>query len=198
VLSLSEQEIDWTDPAMLGLSIEDLAQQYAIDTDTVLTAAIEAAVTEGTETTLSLTATLAQTVAAIAASAGVVYGTAKRMADVIYVAVDRWTFLAGLTDTTGRPAFPIAGAGPLNAAGINVDGVARFTGMNVLGLDVVVDPNFSANVFITAASSLVEFYEQNKGLLTINVPSTLEVQYAYRGYVAANVYSQALNGIEAS
>lgn len=198
VLSLSEQEIDWTDPAMLGQAVVDLAQSYAIDTDTVLTAAIEAAVTEGTETVLSLTATLAQFVAGVASSANAVYTSAKRLPDTLFVAPDRWAYIASLVDTTGRPAFPIAGAGPLNAAGLNAGGVATFSGMNVLGLNVVVDPNFSANVMIVAASSLVEFYEQDKGLLSVNVPSTLEIQYAYRGYVAANVYAQALNGIEAA
>lgn len=53
VLSLSEQEIDFTDRAMLGLAVQDLAESYAIDTDLRQTAAIEASITEGTDTVLS-------------------------------------------------------------------------------------------------------------------------------------------------
>lgn len=198
VLALSEQEIDWTDPAMLGLAIEDLAQQYAIATDTVLTAAITAAASDATETVLSITPTAAQLVTALAAAAGVVYAASKKQPDTVFVDVAQWAVLAGITDTTGRPLFPIVGAQSQNVAGNNVGGIASFTGFNVLGLNLVVDPNFAvANTFILAVSSLVEFYEQNKGLLSINVPSTLEVQYAYRGYVAANVYAQGLGLIEA-
>jgi len=194
VLSLSEQEIDWTDPAMLGLSIEDLAESYAIDTDTVLCAAIVAAVTEATETIMVATPTAAQFITAIAASAAAVFTSARKLPDTLFASVDEWATLAGIVDTTGRPLFPIVGS--QNVAGVNTQGIASFTGFNVMGLNVVVDPNFPAATLIAARASLVEFYEQNKGLLSINVPSTLEVQYAYRGYIAANVYAQALNGIE--
>lgn len=197
VLSFSEQEIDWTDPAMLGLAIEDLAESYAIDTNTVLTAAITAAgVTAGSTTALALAPTAAAFVAAVAASAAKVFSSSKKMADVLFSDVSEWANLVAITDTTGRPLFPIAG--PYNEAGSNTDGVATFTGFTVLGLRLVVDPNFATNTLITARSSLVEFYEQNKGLLSINVPSTLEVQYAYRGYVAANVYSQGVNAFALS
>lgn len=195
-LSLSEQEIDWTDPALLGLAIQDLAAQYAIDTDTLLATAISTAALDANETVLSLTANAAAVVTAVAAAAAQVYSTAKRMADVIFVDVNRWAFLAGLTDGDGRPIFPIAG--PFNTAGVNNDGVANFSGLKILGLEVVVDPNFTSNFWAVGVSQLCEFYEQNKGLLSINVPSTLEVTYAYRGYAAANVYSQALSPFDAA
>lgn len=191
VLALSEQEIDWTDPALLGLAIQDLAESYAIDTDTVLTAAIVAAASDANETVLSLTCAASDLIPAVASAAGTVYGLAKRMADVLFVSVDRWSYLAGMVDGDGRPLFPTAGA--FNTAGLNSAGVATFTGFSILGLKVIVDPNFVSNTWIVGVSSLCETYEQNKGLLSINVPSTLEVQYAYRGYFAANVYANALS-----
>ncbi len=194
-LALSEQEVDWTDPAMLGLSIQDLAQQYAIDTDEELCDAIEAAAIDANETVLSLTASLADFVAGVASAAATVYGNAKRMADKLFVAIDRWAYIASLVDGDGRPAFPIAG--PFNTAGMNAGGVATFSGMNVLGLEVVVDPNFATNFWAVGVSSLAEFYELDKGLLQIAAPSTLETIYAYRGYVATNVYSQGFSGFEA-
>lgn len=196
VLALSEQEIDWTDPALLGLAIQDLAESYGIATDTVLTAAIVAAAVSGNKTILSLTAASADFIAALASAAGTVYGNAKRMADTLFVSVDRWAYLAGLVDGDGRPLFPIAG--PLNNAGMNANGVASFAGFSILGLDVVVDPNFVSNTWIVGVASLCETYEQNKGLLNIAVPSTLEVQYAYRGYFAANCYQNAFSPFAAS
>jgi hypothetical protein len=197
VLALSEQELDWTDPAMLGQAILDLARQYAITTDTVLTAAITAAAADSTETILANTgATLAQVITAISAASLVVYQNAKVPADVLFVDPIWWAQLAALSDTTGRPAFPIAG--PFDVAGKNDAGVSSFGGFNIMGLKVVVDPNFAGQTMIAAASQYVEFYEQDKGLLSVNVPSTLEVQYAYRGYVAANVYAQGLALVESA
>ncbi len=198
VLSLSEQEVDWTDPAMLGLAIQDLAESYAIDTDNVLCDAIEAAATanDSTETILAATLpTAAAFVAAVTAASGVAYASAKRLPDTLFVDTNWWSRILGIVDTTGRPVFPPAGQS-VNSHGTS-DGVTSFGGINVLGLNVVVDPNFTADFMCVAVSSLVEFYEQNKGLLSINAPSTLEVQYAYRGYVAANVYNQAIASIEA-
>lgn len=197
VLSMSEQEIDWTDPALLGLAIQDLAESYAIATDTVLTAAIVAAASDATETILAAALpAAADFVAAVTAASGVVYAASKKLPDTLFVDINWWTRLIGIVDLDGRPLFPYAGQS-VNSSGTNTGGVSSFGGYNVLGLNVVVDPNFAANTMIVAVSSLCEFYEQNKGLLTINAPSTLEVQYAYRGYVAANVYTQGLGLIEA-
>jgi hypothetical protein len=189
-LALSEQEIDWTDPAMLGLAIQDLAEQYAIDTDTVLTAAIEAKVTSNV-TTLALDAGPQDFAVAFAEAAGAVYDTSKKVPDTVYASVDRWVYLLGLTDDDGRPLFPAGGG--TNTLGSLV-GATGFSG-NVNGLRLVVDPNFSDGTLIVAASQLVEFYEQDKGLLSVNAPSTLEVIYAYRGYVATNVYAAGLQGL---
>ncbi len=196
VLSLSEQEIDWTDPQMLGLAIQDLAESYAIDTDTVLTAAIEAQADQASAVVLSLTAAPDVFLKAIADAAGVVYAAAKRLPDTLFVSVDRWSYLLSLVDTTGRPLF-LSGQ-QFNSIGSGGNASSFSGSMNIAGLNVVVDPNFNTNVWCVAASSLVEFYEQDKGLLSINVPSTLEVQYAYRGYAAANVYPQAICGFETS
>ncbi len=115
VLSLSEQEIDWTEPAMLGLAIQDLAQSYAIATDTVLTAAIEAQADQSSAVVLSLTAASDVLFAAIADAAAVVYSASKKLPDTFFCAVDRWAYLAALTDGDGRPLFP--NAGPMNVPG---------------------------------------------------------------------------------
>lgn len=193
VLSLSEQEIDWTDPAMLGLAVQDLAEQYAIDTDAFLCAAIEAKITSNV-TTVADDAALADFNAALAEAAAAVYSTGKKLPTVLLAGTNRWAYLAGLTDDTGRAAFPIVG--PQNANG-QLEGVGSFAG-NVNGLQLVVDPNFDPDTLVVAASQFVEFYEQNKGLLNVQAPSTLEVQYAYRGYVAANVYAQGLQALAPS
>lgn len=193
-ISLSEQEIDWTSPEMLGVTVQDLARQYGIVTDDVLCTAIETASTASVQTVVSLTATLAQFTTAVAAAASTAYGTAKKLPDTLYVAPDRFFYLAGLADTTGRAAFPVYN--PTNAVGANPSGIGGWSGMTVLGLKVVVDPNFTANLWTVAVSDYVEWYEQVKGLLQIAAPSTLETTIAYRGYAAANVYTQGFGAME--
>lgn len=193
-LSLSEQEIDWTTPEMLEVEVQDLARQYGITTDNVLCDAIEAASTAAVQTVVSNTATALVLLPAIAAAAGIAYGTAKELPDTLFVAPDRFFYLAGLTDTTGKPVFPVVN--PQSAFGTNPDGIKGWSGMNVLGLRVVVDPNFTAGLWTVAVSQYVEWYEQVKGLLQIAAPSTLETTVAYRGYASANVYTQAFGPLE--
>jgi hypothetical protein len=176
-----------------------LAESYAVATDTVLTAAIVAAAAANDANEQVLAAaqpTAAAFVAAIAGAAAQVYSTSKRFPDVIYADVNWWARIIQIVDLDGRPVFNLSGSTAFNAWGGNPGGTTSFDA-TVLGLKLVVDPTFAADTLIVGASSLVEFYEQNKGLLTINVPSTLSVEYAYRGYCAANCYSQGLGLIEA-
>lgn len=195
--ALSEQERDWTEPAMVALGVQDLAEQYGIATDDAHCTAIETASTASAATTLSLTAASDAVIAAVAAASGIAYGTSKKMPDVLFAAPDRFFYLAALTDGDGRPVFPVSGGTIVNSAGSNGPGVTSWGSMNVLGLRVVVDPNFTANFLSVAVSNLVEAYEEEKGLLTVEAPSTLETLFAYRGYFASNVYSQGFGALEA-
>lgn len=195
-VALSEQELDWTDPAMLAVTVEDLAEQYAVTTDNALCDAIETASTASVQTVVSLTAASDVQIKAIAAATAVAYGTSGKLPDTYFVSVDRWAYLLGLCDGDGRPLFPVANV--INSAGTNPAGVTGFTGFNILGLNVVVDPNFTSGFQAVAVSQLVEVYEQNKGLLQIAAPSTLETVIAYRGYFATNVYTQGFGALEQS
>lgn len=195
VVAISEQEEDWTDPAMLGLIPTNLAEMYAIKTDDVLCTALESAVTSN-KTVLSNTAALDVFIAAVASASVAVYTASKKLPDTLFVAPDRWAYIISLTDDDGRPAFPIANV--VNSAGMNTPGVRSFGGLNVLGLNVVTDPNFASGTWQVAASQLVESYEQVKGQLQIAAPSTLETIIAYRGYFATKVWTEGINGFKTS
>lgn len=185
-VDISEQDIDWTDPAAFNLLTTDLAEQYAIATDTVLTAAISAAAT--TKQTCSLTAAPDVFQKAVASASASVYSASKSLPTTLFAAPDRLSYIQGLTDTTGRPIYAQVGA--QNAPG-SVSDVTSWGG-NVAGLNLVVDPNFAAGTLIVAAPRYVEVYEQDKGLAQINLVSTLGVRIAYRGYFTEQIYSQAL------
>jgi hypothetical protein len=98
----------------------------------------------------------------------------------MFVSADIWEGLLGLSDTTDRPLFPQVG--PMNAQG-NL-GVNQYGG-NAFGLSVVVDRNFAAGTLIVGDATGYELYEQQKGAMSIESPSTLSRTLAFRGYFAA-------------
>jgi len=52
------------------------------------------------------------------------------------------------------------------------------------GCRVVRDRNFAANTLILGDTSGFEIYEQQKGAISVDVPSTLSRTIAFRGYFA--------------
>ena len=61
---------------------------------------------------------------------------------------------------------------------------ANSTDMMAFGLKVVVDRNFAASTVIVGDPSGYEIFEQQKGAISIDVPSTLSRTIAFRGYLA--------------
>jgi len=51
-------------------------------------------------------------------------------------------------------------------------------------LKLVADKNFAAGTMIVARGAAVEFYEQIRGITSVEVPSTLGRTFSYYGYVA--------------
>ena len=63
-------------------------------------------------------------------------------------------------------------------------GPAQYAG-NAFGLQVVVDRNFASGTAIVGDASGYELFEQQKGTMSIESPSTLSRTIALRGYFAA-------------
>lgn len=193
VLNVSEQDLDWTDPALMQLAIEDMAESYAISTEAEAALAIETAVVHSTnDGTLGVTVppTPAQFQTAIANGAASLYAASKALPDVLFAAPDRWAYMAGLVDSTGRPIYP--SLGPTNAPGqlqaTSWDGAP-------LGLKLVVSPAFRAGFTALGVSRFCEKYEQVKGQIQIPSPSTLAVTVAYRGYFTTNVQTKGIQAL---
>jgi hypothetical protein len=97
-----------------------------------------------------------------------------------------------MKDGENRPLFPQIG--PMNAAG-TMGGAVSYNG-NPLGLQLVVsnqildqaigDNDAEDYAFIFNARS-IEVYEQQKGAISVDVPSTLGRQLSFRGYFAPKV-----------
>lgn len=182
-LSISFQDRDWTEPEILNLVVTDMSSQYAVQTDTAACSELVTNV-KATEALDPAKATAAETIKAVANAAATIGGKIFEMPDTLFVSFDRWAFLAGLTDTTGRPAFPYIN--PQNSAG-SAGGGARSMEMNVMGLRVVADANLPVGTMIVGRSDLLETYETIGGQVSVVAPTTLSFTLAYYGYFATKL-----------
>jgi HK97 family phage prohead protease len=180
-VNISEADIDWTDPAILQVVLDDMGRIYANATDNY---AADTLVSGATVTQAFALADIAKPEvwsAEIAeASATILSSSNGNLPTHLFVDPTRWRNLLALSDTANRPLFPQVG--PMNAYG-NL-GVNEYGG-NAFGLSVVVDRNFASGTCIVGDASGYELYEQQKGAISIDSPSTLSRTIAFRGYFAA-------------
>jgi HK97 family phage prohead protease len=184
-VSLSIQDLDFTDPASLNIILNDLVGEYLIASDNVAADAITAgasasgatwAVTAGDPTTL---------ISAIYTSAYNILLATNFLPDHIFVAPGVWQALGAQLDADNRPVFPYVGAAGL--MGVNAMGSANITVANTFnpfGLNLVADKNFAAGTMVVARGLAIEFYEQVRGLMSVELPSTLGRNFSYAGYVS--------------
>lgn len=181
-VTLSMQDIDFTSPAAMQLILNDLMGEYMLASDNfaadaLLAAATSSGVWDGTVTDLMKSI--------YDAAVDVSNGT-NFFPDTIFVSPDVWGQMGQLVDGSNRPVFPYVGAPGLQ--GMNALGGGNATtwvGSNPLGLEIVVDSNFAAKtMIITNSQKAFEFYEQVRGLMSVEVPSTLGRTFSFYGYVS--------------
>jgi HK97 family phage prohead protease len=179
-VTLSEQSIDWSQPEIISLVLDDMGRIYANATDNVAAdnlvagASVTSNFTAASETDASYWASWIA-----GAATTILSGSNGNLPTHIFVSPDFWGTLLSLSDTADRPLFPQVG--PMNAFGNLTPGQPNG---NAFGLSVVVDRNFAANTLIVGDASGYEIFEQQKGALSIDVPSTMSRTIAFRGYLA--------------
>ena len=179
-VTLSEQSIDWSTPEIVGLVLDDMARIYANATDNVAADNLRTGATVTSNfanASLDDPATWAAWVAGAAAT--ILSGSNGNLPTHMFLSPTIWQKLLGLSDTADRPLFPQVG--PMNAFGNLAPGQANG---NAFGLSVVVDRNFTETTLIVGDATGYEIFEQQKGAISIDVPSTLSRTIAFRGYLA--------------
>jgi hypothetical protein len=185
-VTLSVQDIDFTSPGAMQIILQDLVGQYMFASDNIAADAIVA----GVKTPAAGTWTFNQTdpsslMGAIYDAAFAILVATNFLPDHIFVAPGVWNLLGLQLDGEKRPVFPYVGAAGLQ--GVNAMGTANVTVANTFnpfGLNLVADRNFAAGTMIVARGSACEFYEQVRGILSVEVPGTLGRTFSYYGYVA--------------
>lgn len=184
-VTLSIQDVDFTDPASLNIILNDLVGEYMLASDNVAADAITSGATaSGATWTVSSTDPSSLFNALYTAAYNILTNT-NFLPDHCFVDPNVWLYLGKQLDGDKRPVFPYVGAAGLQ--GMNAAGTANITQMstfNPFGLTLVADKNFAASTLVVARGEAIEFYEQVRGLMSVELPSTLGRNFSYAGYVS--------------
>jgi hypothetical protein len=180
-VNISEADIDWSDPAILSVVLDDMGRIYSNATDNYAADTLVSGATVTQNFTGADTDEPASWAAWVSGAAQTILSSSNgNLPTHMFVDPEIWGDLLALTDSSKRPLFPQVG--PMNAYGNLAPG--QYNG-NAFGLQVVVDRNFAANTLIIGDASGYELFEQQKGAISIDSPSTLSRTIAFRGYFAA-------------
>jgi HK97 family phage prohead protease len=183
-VTFSAQDIDFTSPAAMQLVLNDLMGEYMLETDNIAAdALLTAASASGT-----WDLTPEDLVKSIYDAANDIANGRNWFPTHMFVSPDVWAQLGQVVDSNKRPLFPYVGAGLTGQNALGGAEASSWNG-NPLGLQLVVDSNFAAKTMIitrvgTGAGDAFEFYEQLRGLMSVEVPSTLGRTFSYYGYVS--------------
>jgi HK97 family phage prohead protease len=182
-VELSEASMDWSQPEVLGALLDDMGRIYANTVDNVAADALLAGTTNSNNFTAADIAKPEVWVAWMyQAASDILTGSNGNLPTHLFLSPNMWQQLGNLSDDTGRPLFPQIG--PMNAFGTLAPGD---TSGNAFGLQVVVDRNFASSTMIIGDPTGFENWEQMKGAISIDNPSTLSRTIAFRGYFASKM-----------
>lgn len=180
-VNISEADIDWSDPAILQVVLDDMTRIYANATDNYAADNLKTGATVTQNFAAASVADPAYWASWVATAAQTILSSSNgNLPTHLFMSPDYWGYLLSLSDTSDRPLFPQVG--PMNAYGNLAPGQANG---NAFGLSVVVDRNFAAETVVIGDASGYELFEQQKGAMSIESPSTLSRTIAFRGYFAS-------------
>jgi HK97 family phage prohead protease len=180
---LSEEDMEWTEPSVLGLLLDDMARVYANETDNVAADNLKTGATQtngiGAWSNVSDPAVLVDWIGEAATL--ILTQSNGNLPTHLFVSPDIWEKLIAVVDGQDRPLFPIIS--PVNAFGQGVGPTT--TSGNVFGLTLVVDRNFANETLIMGDPSGFEIFEQQKGALQVEAADgSLSRYIKFRGYFA--------------
>jgi HK97 family phage prohead protease len=186
-VTLTMQDMDFTDPAAMNLILADLAGEYMIATDNI---AADALVAGKTASGSTWTVTAGDPTSLINS----LYDAAREIAEDsnyfpthLCVSPDVWEKLGSQLDSNKRPVLGYTTNGVLGQNSLGRVGGLAYTAMDVMGLQLVVDNNFAASTMLVTYAPGFEIFEAQQGVLSIANPSTLSRTFSYYGYFSTFV-----------
>ncbi len=188
-VTLSVQDMDFTDPSSMSLILNDLAGEYLIATDNIAADNMVAGKTASGSTWTVTAGDPTSLVNSLFDAAREIAEDSNYFPTHLFVSPDVWEKLGSQLDSSKRPLFPaVNGQNFVQQNGLGTaSGALNYNSMNPLGLQLVVDNNFAASTMLVVYAPGFEVYEQQKGILSVEVPSTLSRTFSYYGYFATFV-----------
>jgi len=184
-IQIAQQTMDFTDPAAMNIILNDLAGQYLKQTDDI---AVDYLVAQKQASGSTWTVTAgdpSSLMSAIYACAVNISTNTNLFPTHMVVSPDVWSKLGAQLDSSKRPLFPAIGApGLIGQNTLGAGNATSWSGMNPLGLELVVDGNAASGTLLIVHAPAIEFYEAQQGMRSVEVPDLLARTFSYYGYFA--------------
>ena len=182
-VEISEASMDWSSPEVLGALLDDMGRVYANRTDLLACSELVSGTTNSNNfANASITDPAEWVRWMYQAAADILTGSNGNLPSALAVSPNIFQYLGQLVDGQDRPLFPQVG--PMNAYGTMTPGSDSAV---AFGLRLVVDRNLGATDMVIMDPTGIECWEQQKGAISVEQPSQLSRQIAFRGYFAAKV-----------
>lgn len=174
-VNVSRQNIDFSNPSIIDTVVNDLAAQYAIETEAVFAAAVAAAATGTTGYGLASAASQTSIAKAIWTATGTVFGKTKGKGRLFIAVSPTVLQLFG-------PLFQPFNAQNSQSPGLSATNYGTGVLGTISGLPVILSAGLQSGKAYLGSTAAVEAYEQRVGTLQATEPSVLGMQIAYAGY----------------
>jgi hypothetical protein len=186
-VTITEQDMDFTDPSSMDLILNDLVGEYLITTDNVAADALVAGATASGSTWTFDQDNPATLIDALYDAAREITEDSNYFPTHLCVSPNIWEKLGRQLDGSNRPVLGYVTDGIMGQNSIGKTTGLAYTKMNVLGLDLVVDNNFATDTMLVVYAPGFEIYEQIKGIVSVQNIQKLGREFAYYGYFATFV-----------
>jgi HK97 family phage prohead protease len=186
-VTLTMQDMDFTDPSSMNLILNDLAGEYLIATDNIAADNLVAGKTASGSTWTVTANDPTSLISSLYDAAREITEDSNYFPTHLCVSPDVWEKLGSQLDGSKRPILGYTTNGVIGQNSIGRVGGLQYTGMDVMGLSLVVDNNFAASTMLVVYAPGFEIYEAQQGVLSIANPSTLSRTFSYYGYFATFV-----------
>jgi HK97 family phage prohead protease len=195
-VTLSIQDIDFTDPSALQLVLNDLAGEVLIKTDDIAADALVAGKTASGSTWTVTANDPSSLIESLYDAAREITEDSNYFPTHLCVSPDVWQKLGQQLDGSKRPVLGYTTNGVIGQNSIGRVGGLAYNAMDVFGLDLVVDNNFASGTMLVVYAPGFEIYESGASLQSFENPSTLgrtlSIHQYFATFVAKSSFIQSI------
>jgi len=195
-VTLSIQDIDFTDPSALQLVLNDLAGEVLIKTDDIAADALVAGKTASGSTWTVTANDPSSLIESLYDAAREITEDSNYFPTHLCVSPDVWQKLGSQLDGSKRPVLGYTTNGVLGQNALGRVGGLGYNMMDVMGLSLVVDNNFASGTMLVVYAPGFEIYESGASLQSFENPSTLgrtlSIHQYFATFVAKSSFIQSI------